>query len=104
MFALEFLMPTTTLPAAESTEMTAVAVDEFAELEVRIETVAQALRQAREERDAAQAETSRLETSLEKLRQAQELAERELMALRQERGEIRKRVARLVTQVEAAVS
>ncbi len=94
----------TSLPSLAHPEAADVELDEFAALESRIQNVAEALRTARAERDAARAELQPLHSALEKLQQAQALAERELTALRKERNEIRQRVARLVTQVEAAVS
>ena len=103
-------MPTTSLPSLAHPETLdgnaapSAEWDGFLELENKILSVADALRQAREERDQARAELGPLRAAHDKLQQAQALAERELMALRKERNDIRQRVARLVAQVETAVS
>ena len=91
-------------PNPQPAEAASAAGDEFATLEAKIQRVAEALQQARAERDRALSELEPLRSALNKLQQAQALAERELVGLRKERNEIRQRVNRLVSQLEASIS
>lgn len=78
------------------------AWSDFLELEAKIGRVAEALREARAERDQAVAALRPLQTAHEKLQHAHSEAEHELVGLRKERNEIRQRVARLVKHLEGA--
>ncbi|HVA64015.1 MAG TPA: hypothetical protein VNF74_09850 [Terriglobales bacterium] len=91
-------MATDTLPTTFASE----GIEEFLELEAKIHRVAEALKEARAERDQATATLRPLQAAHEKLQQAHAQAEHELVALRKERNEIRQRVARLVKQLEGA--
>lgn len=76
--------------------------EEFLELETKIHRVAEALQQARAERDRAQADLSALQAAHEKLLQGHSQNEHELVQLRKERHEVRQRIARLSKQLEGA--
>ena len=88
----------------QNIETASAAVDEFAALEAKIQRVAEALQQARAERDRALGELEPLRAAQSKLQQAQAQTERELVGLRKERNEIRQRVNRLVSQLDASIS
>lgn len=92
-------MATTTLPAPG---LTGEGWEEFLDLEAKIQRVADALKQARAERDRALAELSALRGSQDKLQRAHAQADQELVALRKERLEVRQRLARLSQHLEAA--
>ncbi|MGH9475000.1 MAG: hypothetical protein ACRD1C_01575 [Terriglobales bacterium] len=76
--------------------------EEFLELEARIQRVAQALKQTRTERDQALSELAALHGAHEKLQRAHAQADQELVALRKERLEVRKRLTHLSQHLEAA--
>ena len=76
-------------------------LEDFLELETKIQRVADALRAARAERDRAQKELVPLQAAHEKLQRALAQAEQELGALRKELQEVRQRIARLTQQLEA---
>jgi chromosome segregation ATPase len=77
-------------------------LDDFLELESKIQRVAEALRATRAERDRAHKELVPLQAAHDKLQRALAQAEQELVTLRKERQEVRQRVARLTQQLEAA--
>ncbi|MGH9412154.1 MAG: hypothetical protein ACRD0Y_00280 [Terriglobales bacterium] len=92
-------MATTT---AQQAELMTEGWEEFLELETKIHRVAEALQQARAERDRAQADLSALQAAHEKLLQGHSQNEHELVQLRKERHEVRQRIARLSKQLEGA--
>lgn len=77
-------------------------LEDFLELETKIQRVAEALRATRAERDRALKELVPLQAAHEKLQRALAQAEQEMVALRKERQEVRQRIARLTQQLEAA--
>ncbi|MGC9222350.1 MAG: hypothetical protein ACP5E2_00415 [Terracidiphilus sp.] len=86
----------------------AVSADEFAELEERIRRAVDLVKQERLLRVAAEARLAELEARVQQAEteaQAQTLAaqqhENELRALRAERDQVRQRVDRLLTQLDA---
>lgn len=89
---------------AQTPELTGESWNEFLELENRIQQVAEALQQARAERDRALAELRSLQTAQDKLRHGQTQQEQELVALRKERNEVRQRLGKLSKLLEAAES
>lgn len=88
--ATEIMPP---MPASEGFE-------DLLELEAKIHRVAEALREARAERDQARAALRSLQGTQEKFQQSRSQAERELVALRKERIEIRQRLERLTKLLE----
>jgi len=98
-------------PAPNATEDAAKGLDEFAALEAKITRIADALLQARAERDQAR-EDARAERdraaqaahALQALQSEQRASERELVALRKERIEIRNRVTRLTKHLTEHVA
>ncbi|MGH9483223.1 MAG: hypothetical protein ACRD1L_14140 [Terriglobales bacterium] len=90
--ATDLLQP---VPASEGFE-------ELLELESKIHRVAEALKETRAERDQARGALHPLQAAHHKLQQALAQSDRELVALRKERIEIRQRVARLMKQLEEA--
>lgn len=77
-------------------------LEEFLELETKIQRVAEALRLTRSERDRAQRELVPLQAAHDKLQRSLAQAEQELVALRKERQEVRQRIARLTQQLADA--
>jgi predicted nucleic acid-binding Zn-ribbon protein len=75
--------------------------EEFLLLEAKISRVTELLGQARESRHRAEQEASDWRAKYLELKQEFTRSERELVALRKEREEVRRRVERLVEQLDA---
>lgn len=80
---------------------TARELDDFLQLESKIERVAEALRQAREARARAETEVNAWKARFGELKQEFGLLEKEAIALRKEREEVRRRVEKIMGQIDA---
>jgi len=76
-------------------------LDDFLELETRIERVVEALRVAREARVKAEAEVAELRTKFSELKRDYTRSEQELITLRKERDEVRQRLERLAKRLDS---
>lgn len=77
------------------------SLDEFLQLEGKIERVAEALRGAREARGRAETEAAGWKAKFQELKQEVSAQEKELISLRKEREEVRRRVEKLVEQIDS---
>ncbi|HZT73387.1 MAG TPA: hypothetical protein VE996_07035 [Terriglobales bacterium] len=76
-------------------------LEDFLRLEEKIVGVADALRAAREQRLAAEREAAEIKAKYNELKHEFARAEKEMIALRKERDEIRRRVEKLIGQLDA---
>lgn len=79
-------------------------LEEFLRLEEKIVGIAEALRTARQKRLAAEHETAELKVKYNELKREIAHSEKEMVALRKERDEIRRRVEKLIGQMDALQS
>lgn len=76
-------------------------LDEFLRLEEKIVAVADALRRARERRLQLEQETADWRAKLAAAKQDAARSDKELVGLRKERDEIRRRVEKLIAQLDS---
>jgi len=76
-------------------------LDDFLELETRIERVVEALRLAREARAKAETEVGELRAKFSELKREYTRSEQELITLRKERDEVRQRLERLAKRLDS---
>jgi len=79
----------------------AVSVDEFAALEERIRRTVELVKRERQARTEAEERAAKTEEKLQAQSQAAQKLQSELSALRAERDQVRQRVERLLTQLDA---
>lgn len=79
----------------------ALSADDFSALEERVLRAVELLKQERSTRAAAEERAAKAEEQLREERDLAEQLQKELDALRAERGHLRKRVERLLTQLDA---
>ena len=87
-------------PPAEPAALT-MSVDDFAALEERIVRAVDMVKRERQARAAAEERAAHAETQLHEQAPRIEHLEKELHALKAERGHVRQRVERLLTQLDA---
>jgi len=87
-------------PSAEPEALT-MSVDDFAALEERIVRAVDMVKRERQARAAAEERAAHAETQLHEQAPRIEHLEKELHALKAERGHVRQRVERLLTQLDA---
>ena len=86
---------------AESPIAVALTVDEFAALEERILRAVNLVKRERMRREVAEQQVAQLEEQLRQQTPKMEEMQRELGALRAERGQVRERVERLLGELDA---
>ena len=83
-----------------STSAVAISVDEFEALEQKVLRAVEVLRRERDARAKAEAEVERLHAELDQQTQSADSLHGELSALRQEREQVRRRVERMLEQMD----
>ena len=83
-----------------STTAVAISVDEFEALEQKVLRAVEVLRRERDARAKAEAEVQRLHAELDRQTQSADGLHGELNALRQEREQVRRRVERMLEQMD----
>jgi predicted nuclease with TOPRIM domain len=89
------------LEPAEETSAVALSADEFTALEVRILRTVELVKQSRQARAVAEERAAKAEAELREATPQTESLKQEVSALREEREQVRQRVERLLTQLDA---
>ena len=88
------------LPELDST----VSVDEFHDLEEKVDKTIELLKSAREAKAIAERDVSRLREQLEEREEEAETLREQMVSLRREREDVRSRVEKMLKQIDAMSS
>jgi FtsZ-binding cell division protein ZapB len=89
------------LEPSEESSAVALSADEFTALEVRILRAVEVVKRERQARAVAEERAARAEAELHEAAPQMESLKQEVSALREEREQVRQRVERLLTQLDA---